>query len=447
MSRRAVLPIASGILLLLAGGQRLAPSIEAEIVPAAVEGNQPGELCLYDPTSWESQTGPVAARQQAARAPARQEVGSVSADWPGREVLGGDIPPVRAVADPYPTFDGIALDPENNRVVMSDENRHSLLAYDRTSGSQSDEITQPLRHIIGPETLLGFSAGVAVDPGRREMYTVNNDGGDKMVVFSYDDQGNSKPRRILNVPHQAWGVSLNRTRDELAVTVQQLHGIVVYHREAKASEAPLRIIRGGKTGLADPHGVYFDGINNELVVANHGNWTELKRYTAYDPLTSGSGTYVPGRFQPPSITVHAAAASGDAPPLRTIQGPRTQLNWPMGLDVDTARNEMAVANYGDSSVLIFRRTDSGDAAPVRVIRGNRTSIVGLVGVAIDTKHDELWVANYGDHTALVFDRAASGNVEPKRIIRNAPAATPTCGFTNASAAAYDTKRGEILVPN
>ena len=49
--------------------------------------------------------------------------------------------------------------------------------------------------------------------------------------------------------------------------------------------------------------------------------------------------------------------------------------------------------------------------------------------------------------AVVFDVDAVGDVAPKRIIRNAPAGTPTTGFTNASAAAYDSKRGEVLVPN
>jgi DNA-binding beta-propeller fold protein YncE len=73
--------------------------------------------------------------------------------------------------------------------------------------------------------------------------------------------------------------------------------------------------------------------------------------------------------------------------------------------------------------------------------------VGPIAVGVDTKNNEIWVANYGDHTALVFDRAASGDVAPKRIIRNAPAGTPTTGFTNAASAAYDPKREEILVPN
>jgi hypothetical protein len=57
------------------------------------------------------------------------------------------------------------------------------------------------------------------------------------------------------------------------------------------------------------------------------------------------------------------------------------------------------------------------------------------------------VANYGDHTALVFGRSASGDVAPTRIIRNAPANSPTVGFGNPGAVAYDSKRDEILVPN
>jgi DNA-binding beta-propeller fold protein YncE len=70
-----------------------------------------------------------------------------------------------------------------------------------------------------------------------------------------------------------------------------------------------------------------------------------------------------------------------------------------------------------------------------------------MGVAIDSGNDEIWVSNFGDHTALVFDRNANGDVAPKRIIRSAPSGTPTPGFGNPQAVAYDSKRGQILVPN
>jgi len=361
--------------------------------------------------------------------------------------IGGDLPPLRYVVDPYPTFNGIAVDVGNNRVVMSDENRKSILIYDRARGSKSAAVATPLQQIIGPQTEIGYISAVEPDPARRELYVVNNDIEDRVVVFDYDAHGDWKPKRRLYVPHQAWGISLNPLQDEFAISVQQLSMVAVYRREAIDLEAPLRIIKGPHTGMADPHGVRWDVAHHEIVVASHGNSSVITPYSAYDAGGSNTVTSVGGHFLPPSLAVFKDSANGDAKPLRTIQGSHTQLNWPMGVDVDATHGEIAVANNGDSSILVFRRTVEGDVAPVRVIRGARTGIASPMGVAIDIKNDELWVANYGDHTALVFSRTATGDVVPKRIIRNAPAGTPTGGFGNPYAVAYDSKRGELLVPN
>ena len=84
---------------------------------------------------------------------------------------------------------------------------------------------------------------------------------------------------------------------------------------------------------------------------------------------------------------------------------------------------------------------------MRVIKGPRTLINGPMGVAYDLKNNEIWVANYGDHSALVFARTANGDAAPKRVIWNAPAGSPTVGFGNPGAVAYDSKRDELLVPN
>jgi DNA-binding beta-propeller fold protein YncE len=273
---------------------------------------------------------------------------------------------------------------------------------------------------------------------------VNNDGGG-VAIFSYDQHGDVKAVRELEVPHQSWGLSLDLIRDEVAITSQQYQGISIFARSATGIERPLRTIRGEKTQLADPHGVYLDGPGNEVFAASHGNWTEMRSYA--DDVVLLPGEYKPGRFELPSIRVYRATADGNVPPVRTIQGDRTQLGWPMGIDVDRERRELAVANYGTNSILIFAKAASGNVAPTRTIGGPKTGIDGPVGVNFDLENRELWVANYGDHTAVVFDIDASGDVAPKRIIRNAPAGTPTTGFTNASAAAYDSKRREVLVPN
>jgi 6-phosphogluconolactonase (cycloisomerase 2 family) len=393
-----------------------------------------GEDCLDD------------AAMMAALQSRSTETGVLSDAWPPG-AIGGLIPPVRSVSDPFPTFDGIALDPENNRVILSDENRHSLLVYDRASGGASNDVTEPLQYVFGPSTRIGYIAGVEVDAKRKEFYAVNNDGGDRLVVFSYDAHGNATPKRWLTTPHQSWDVSLAPVRDEMAISIQQAHAISIFRREAAGHDAPVRTIRGLDTQLEDPHGIYFDETHNELITANHGTWAQIRPYTSYDPQKTEVGSYKPGVFHPPSITFHAADAKGNAAPVRTIKGNLTGLNWPMGIDADLTHDEIAVANYGENSVRIYRRGDGGNVQPLRVIRGAATQIAGPVSVAIDAKNDELWVANYGDHTAVVFSRTASGNAKPKRIIRNAPANTPTCGFTNASAAAYDSKRDLILVPN
>jgi DNA-binding beta-propeller fold protein YncE len=370
--------------------------------------------------------------------------------------LSGDMPPLRMVVDPYPSFNGVAVDTTNDLVMMSDTNRKSLLLYGRTAGSATlRDAVPPTRQIMGPETGIGFIAGVAMDPQHRELFTVNNDVEDRMVVFDYDARGNVKPKRMLYVPHQSWGIAFAPKRDEMALSVQTPNMFVVFKRDAQKFDAPLRSVRGPKTGMADPHGIYFDETHNEVFVANHGNFRPgelITSYTAYDARESRQertgnqfSESARGRFVASSITVYDGDARGDVAPLRTIAGTLSQVDWPMGVAVDEVNNELFVANNGDNSVLVFPRTASGDVPPKRVIRGPLTGVKGPMGVAF--AKDEIWVANFGDHTALVFPRLAAGNVAPRRIVRNAPAGKATSGFGNPYAVAYDTKREEILVPN
>jgi len=373
--------------------------------------------------------------------------------WDKAAIAAGDIQPARVVSDPYPTLHSVVVDAERGRVFLSDPNRHALWSYDRLAASKGREMVEPMTGIRGPATGMMFIAAVTLDREQQEIYTVDNDIGDRMMVFPYDADGNVKPKRVLDVPHQAWGLSISKARNEIAITVENPREIVIYRKEAAGREPPLRTIRGPHTGLGDPHGVFYDDTNNELVVANHGNQGGREPAPGdAPPRQRGPGAadtrpLVGGRFDEPSITVYPGDGKGDVAPIRKIQGPRTGLNWPMAVDVDLTRNEIAVANDGDSSVRIFRRTDTGNVAPVRVIKGVRSGIMGPMGVAYDLKSNELWVANYGDHTALVFPVTATGDAAPKRIIRTAPAGSPTVGFGNPGAVAYDSKRDEILVPN
>jgi DNA-binding beta-propeller fold protein YncE len=360
---------------------------------------------------------------------------------------GGEIIPLRQVSDPYPVFNGLAIDPENNLVAMTDVNRKSILSYSRTAESRRGGITDSRHQVFGPLTNVGFVAGIVLDPQHQEILAVNNDIEDTLIVLPYAAHGNEAPKRMLSVPHQAWGLAVSRTHDELAITVELQEAVVIYKRVARNVEAPMRVIRGPHAGLADPHGIVWDDQHNEITVANHGNYRGLVKDAGGGCMPTGNAEPEAGVVLPPSITTFSGDAKGDSKPLRTIQGDLTRLDFPMGLGDDPANNEFAVANNGDNSVLIFSRTAAGNAAPVRVITGAQTGINRPMGVAIDPVNNELWVSNFLDHSALVFDRKANGNVAPKRIIRTAPAGTPSPGFGNPQAVAYDSKRGQILVPN
>ncbi|MCH8267050.1 MAG: hypothetical protein IH846_06010 [Acidobacteria bacterium] len=213
---------------------------------------------------------------------------------------------------------------------------------------------------------------------------------------------------------------------------------MVYRKMAEGNEKPIRTLGGDRTRLADPHGIAVDTKNQLMFVSNHGS---TRSRDARGEVIPGSG-----RYTPPSITVYPLKASGDTPPLRVIEGPNTQLNWPATLGLDPEREELFVANDAGDSILVFRESDDGDVAPVRAIQGPMTGLKNPIGVFVDVKNNEVWVSNMGNHRATVYPLTANGDVTPLRTIRSAPAGKLALAIGNP-VVGYDSKREEILVPN
>src|SRR4030095_15081545 len=114
-----------------------------------------------------------------------------------------------------------------------------------------------------------------------------------------------------------------------------------------------------------------------------------------------------GRVLPSTITVYPLDAQGDTAPIRVIQGPKSQLNWPIGMAVDPERKELYVANDAGDSVLVFSIDANGDTPPLRTIQGPRTMVKNPTGMFLDLKNNELWVSNFGSHSVTVFRPTAS----------------------------------------
>jgi len=397
------------------------------------------EMCEYVPAS--SPARLAFALQQDRTAPAAAGA---------RQSVVLERPPARVIRDPHPTFSAVAVDPINNEIGVQDENLFQIVAYDRmTNTPPRATMSEPKRVIGGHETKIEFNCGLYIDPKTGDIYSVNNDTIDTLTIFSRNARGNVHPDRELETPHRTYGIAVDEASEELFLTVQHPPMVVVYHKYAKGDDQPVRVLRGNRTGLEDAHGLSLDTKNGWMFVANYGNAAAYEDGGGNSLAGGGSARIAPGsgKYEPPSITVHPIKASGDTPPLRTIKGPNTQLNWPAHIFVDEEHGELFVTNDGTDSILVFRVTDSGNVAPTRVLRGPKTQIKNPTGVYVDKVNDEVVVANMGNHRATVYPRAAQGDTPPLRTIRAAPEGTPALQIGNPGAVAYDSKRDEILVPN
>lgn len=381
--------------------------------------------------------------------------------------------PDRVIRDRYPAFSSIALDLARDQIVVTDENLFQVLFYDRTENNGPDEVATPQR-VIGspwdesfmkreePRTKIEFQCNLYVDPSNGDVYAVNNDTEDHLVIFSNEQQGNVAPSREIHTPHGTFGITVDEEAQEVFLSVQHDSAIVVYRKGASGEEPPLRLIQGVRSRLADPHGIALDVNRGLLYVTNHGSVHEtgedagdmltperraelLQRVNW--PLTRDFALPGSGQTLPPSITVYEKTASGDPAPVRVIEGPRTRLNWPTGIAIDPDTGDIYVANDTTHSILVFDADASGDVAPSRVITGSNTGLQNPTGIVLDKEHGELWIANFGNHTATAFRLTAEGNVAPLRTIRAAPEGTPSLMIGNPGAVAYDTRRDEILAPN
>ncbi|MBI2816983.1 MAG: hypothetical protein HYX72_08590 [Acidobacteria bacterium] len=159
---------------------------------------------------------------------------------------------------------------------------------------------------------------------------------------------------------------------------------------------PKRLISGQDTKLSRTmHDIRYDAVHDEVVVAN--------------PFAQ-------------AILTFRGGATGEEPPIRVIQGPRTQ-GGGSRLDIDPLHDEIFVP--GGDSVRVFPRHGNGDVAPIRVIRGPDTQLRSASSIAVDPVNNLIVVGSNNSLSArpenngqlLIFNRTDNGNVKPLGVIR------------------------------
>jgi hypothetical protein len=255
--RRPYLVVSLTLLAVIGGWVLVVGNLKVPHFLTAVQSRlwkapESAQLVYYDPLPAEAMDdescGPPASVDAALAAESGD--GDIGADAAFKK-------PVRMIRDRYAAFSSIAVDARNNEVVLTDENLFNVLVFDRLDNTPPAKATQPKRAIGGLKTRIEFQSGSYVDPKIGDIYAVNNDTVDTLVIFARGTKGDVRPARELHTPHGTFAIAVDEERQEMLLTVQHDSAVVTFPKSAKAEDAPIRLLQGEHTLLADPHGIAY----------------------------------------------------------------------------------------------------------------------------------------------------------------------------------------------
>lgn len=164
--------------------------------------------------------------------------------------------------------------------------------------------------------------------------------------------------------------------------------VAAFARLANGDVEPKRVITGQASKLGRTiHGLAYDPAHDEIVVPN--------------ALAD-------------AILVFRGGANGSEPPVRVIQGPRTELATPHSVNLDVEHGEILVASLTGKRISVFSWNANGNVAPLRRIMGPKTGLGHIVGIAVDPVKNLLAIANSED--ILIFNRTDNGDAAPRARI-------------------------------
>jgi hypothetical protein len=270
--------------------------------------------------------------------------------------------------------------------------------------------------VVGEKLQTPFA--LAYEPSEGVVY-VSDFYGQAIRVYAPDAIGNVSAVRILNPPllGQPRRVAISTEHDEL-LTIASGCCLAAFARTASGSSASaLRFVQwgglsGSVTRLNNPGDLALRKSSDEIIVTESG---------------PAGGV----------LLFFDRNASGNAAPSRTIEGAQTSLGLAaIGVYYDVAHDEIIALVQADgatsaSRVVTFGGSASGNAVPLRVIDGASTLLVAGSSIDYDAANQLIYVAEggYNGYPAhvLSFPRLANGNAAPARSICSAQLPTNPIG--------------------
>lgn len=218
------------------------------------------------------------------------------------------------------------------------------------------------------------------------------------------------------------------------VYVTNTNSVTVYATGIAGSNLrPIQTISGSLTELDGPYGLTVDA-NRNIYVDNPAG-ALITVYAAgasgnVPPIATLSGHYiaVPEAVRVDaagniyvlnydSISEYAPGASGDVVPVRTIEGKRTGLSNNSGFAMDLDKNFYVDHYFLHGKITEYAAKARGDAHPIRKIDGEKTQLGESGALTVDAGGN-IYVAQccYTTSSVLVFGPKAHDDAKPERVI-------------------------------
>jgi hypothetical protein len=326
------------------------------------------------------------------------------------------------------TIFAVAYDPVADEVLVSQPG--AVLAFPAASNGP----TAPTRILSGDQT--GLSGPIAISVVAGILYVLEQDGRVLRFPSNFGANANIPPSSTLAGP------STRLSDDSHFFAIDEVNGLMAvatdksvlfFDAAASGDVAPLREIGAAATGLDAPGRLLSDAAHRELVVANAGASATVSAYSRdavgdVTPLrtlqVSSGGTRAADvaldvvhdevmicSATLPQVLIHGRTDQGGAAPLRTIAGPKTQLQAVLSVGYDSIGDAVVVNDSGTIRRFARSFTD-GNEAPLTSIGGQQNGLVHPGTLLVDDAHQEILVGD--DAGVSVFRLLDDGDVAPVR---------------------------------
>jgi DNA-binding beta-propeller fold protein YncE len=330
-------------------------------------------------------------------------------------------------------FTGVAYDAGNGRALVTDSQVDAIFAFDLPGGSRSVAFDSSTGTGLARLNLYGVN-GIALD-GQGKRVLVSHGNAKALVAASIEDgsrtllssDGSQTPAKgtgpAVDFPQK---LAMDGTNNRVLIIDQNLGGILSVDLTS-GDRAVVSANGGTGTGPAfsSPKDIVLDLVNNRVLVTDSGagllavDLTSGDRTTISDSVT-GSG---PVFGQPASLALDADnnralvldwdidmllavdLSTGDRTVISDNTGTGSGANFsvPFDMELDSANNRVIATDYGGGAYKLMA---------ISLANGDRTELSGATtGSGVLFRNPYYVVLDSGNNRAFVYDIAVTGIIE------------------------------------